>query len=417
MGDIRSAILSDSRWPGADSKAFLGQVVAGHQVDPVRDLPTPLVTIDLDALETNIASMADWVATRGAELAPHGKTTMAPALWRAQMAAGATGITVATEAQARVAVDEGVPFVIIANEVVAPSQLNWLRGVLMSMVDLEIVCWVDSLEGIAAMRRGLETGGRVPPMAVCIEVGPDGGRAGVRNDDELGALADAVRAAPSLRLVGISGFEGAVPDDGGDRIAAVEGFIDRLGAAFSSVGPFETDRPILTAGGSTYFDLVVDRLSAVAASVSGGRLVLRSGAYVLHDDVHYAKVTPAVSRTGPSLISAATLWAHVLSMPEAGLAVLDAGKRDLAFDLGLPVPRSIRHVDGSQSDPEGARVTATNDQHAFVATAGADFRVGDLVELGQSHPCTIVDKWRELPITTCTPHGGLRLEGFLQTRF
>ncbi len=79
-------------------------------------------------MEHNVATMAAWTAERGLLLAPHGKTTMAPALWRQLLDAGAWGITVATGWQAQVARSAGVPRVLLANELVDPVALGWVAG-------------------------------------------------------------------------------------------------------------------------------------------------------------------------------------------------------------------------------------------------------------------------------------------------
>jgi D-serine deaminase-like pyridoxal phosphate-dependent protein len=88
-------------------------------------------------------------------------------------------------------------------------------------------------------------------------------------------------------------------------------------------------------------------------------------------------------------------WARVVSRPEPTLALLDAGKRDLPFDEGLPV---LQRISG-RGALDGARVTALNDQHAFVQlAAGSDLDLGDVVRLGLSHPCTAMDKWQLVPV-------------------
>ena len=64
---------------------------------------TPLVVLDDAAMLANAATMASWCRERGLEIMPHGKTTMAPTLWRRQLDAGALGITLATMGQVRTA--------------------------------------------------------------------------------------------------------------------------------------------------------------------------------------------------------------------------------------------------------------------------------------------------------------------------
>jgi D-serine deaminase-like pyridoxal phosphate-dependent protein len=88
----------------------------------------------------------------------------------------------------------------------------------------------------------------------------------------------------------------------------------------------------------------------------------------------------------------------VLSRPEPDLALALMGKRDLAYDMDLPVPLAV-HDDGGLRDAGGMSVTQLNDQHAFLRLPADDpLAVGDLVACGISHPCTAFDKWRLVPV-------------------
>src|SRR5690606_17276548 len=149
---------------------------------------------------------------------------------------------------------------------------------------------------------------------------------------------------------------------------------------------FESDRPIVTAGGSAHFD----RVAAVLGPLSDrAEVVLRSGSYVVHDHGFYARLTPtARGGDGPSLLPALTARARVLSRPEPGRAILDVGRRDVPFDQDLPLPLGV----------EGARCSQISDQHLFVTGEVASLGVGDVVELGLSHPCTAFDKWKLIPV-------------------
>ena len=107
----------------------------------------------------------------------------------------------------------------------------------------------------------------------------------------------------------------------------------------------------------------------------------------------------AAGQPWPALTPAIELWAQVLSRPEPGLAVLCAGRRDVSFDHALPVPLRVRRRDGQHAGTAGMAVTQLADQHAFLTVpAPAQLGPGDLVCLGISHPCTMFDKWRVLPV-------------------
>jgi D-serine deaminase-like pyridoxal phosphate-dependent protein len=149
---------------------------------------------------------------------------------------------------------------------------------------------------------------------------------------------------------------------------------------------FDVDRPVVTAGGSAYFDRVAAVLGPVA---SEAEVVLRSGSYLIHDHGCYARWTPAArGADGPALRPALSARARVLAVPEPGLAILDGGRRDLPFDQGLPIPLGL----------ERARCSQIGDQHLFLTGDLEHLAVGSVVELGLSHPCTSFDKWRLIPV-------------------
>jgi len=94
----------------------------------------------------------------------------------------------------------------------------------------------------------------------------------------------------------------------------------------------------------------------------------------------------------------------VQSCPEPGLALLSAGRRDLSFDIEMPIPiaRAARGVRVPQPVPPSWKVMALNDQHAHLRWDPADAAqapvVGERVGLGISHPCTTFDKWHWMPV-------------------
>lgn len=368
-------------------------------------IASPIAVIRQAELDGNIAAMQQWCADQDVELAPHGKTTLTPALFRRQLEAGAWGLTVASPAQARIAIAAGAQRVIIANEVTDPAGIRWLAGVVTDRPEVRVCCYVDSLDGVALLDAilapHLQDGGR---LDVLVELGTAGGRTGLRDDDQAAQVARAVVESPHLRLAGVAGYEGVVggqADDAG--VSAVRDFCERLARfanALATAGDVEADgdRPmIVTAGGSVFFDEVVWALRGVEYVVPSV-VVLRSGCYVVHDHGMYQRLTPAArSGEGPSLEGALQVWGRVLSAPEPGRVVVDVGRRDISFDAGLPVVLGCKPRVGGDSRPLAATVVALNDQHAFVDLAdGAEVGVGEWVCFGVSHPCTTFDKWSEL---------------------
>lgn len=363
----------------------------------------PVVTLDAGALEANLRTMAAWCETHGLRLAPHGKTTMAPALFRKQADHGAWAITAANASQLRVYRAFGVSRVLLANQLVDTAALRWLAAELDGDPSFEFSCWVDTVRSVELMTSALS--GAERPVDVIVELGGEGGRTGVRSEADAFAVAEAVRESPALRLVGVGGYEGALAHDSSAESQEIVGaYLRRMRAltiTLAERGFFaDAGQIIVTAGGSAYFD-------QVAAELAGdwGGLdvlpVLRSGAYITHDDGFYRGISPLGEHPradGPPLKPALRAWAQVTSKPEDGLALLTLGKRDASFDEGLPEPQVLRQ-NGKTTDLTGHRVTRMNDQHSFLALpAGSPVEVGDWVGLGLSHPCTVFDKWPLLPV-------------------
>ncbi|MBR7837027.1 alanine racemase [Actinospica durhamensis] len=364
------------------------------------DLGTPALTLDARALDFNLATMAGYCAAAGVELAPHGKTTMAPALWERQIAAGAWGITLANVPQLRVGRAFGVRRLQLANALVDPGGLRWIADELDADPDFSFVSWADSTDTVELMDAVLRAHGARRPLDVLVEVGHPGARTGVRDLDEAVRIAQAVAAAPTLRLAGVAGYEGVVAHEATpgdlDAVAAYLRTLADLHTRLADAGLYDPSAEIIvTAGGSSFFDQVVEVLGPLAGP--GVRVLLRSGAYIVHDDGFYRGISPFSRGVGSSpLISAMHGWVRVLSRPEPELALLDGGKRDLPFDDAMPTPQ---YANGEAGPVAGAVATAVADQHTFLRLDPASsLRVGDVVRLGLSHPCTAMDKWSLIPV-------------------
>ncbi|WP_420809061.1 amino acid deaminase [Amycolatopsis suaedae] len=389
----------------------IGDITAEAPADLFADgFLGPLVVLDGPAMEHNLRTLAGWCADRGVLLAPHGKTTMAPELFARQIEHGSWGITAANAGQLRVYRAFGVSRVLLANELLDPAALRWLGTELDLDPGFEFTCWVDSVAGVALMTEAL--GPRDRPVDVLVELGGAGGRTGVRDVGTAVAVAEAVRDSPALRLAGVAGYEGALAHDSGpESLATIASYLDGLRDLTRDIaarGLFGTDQVIVTAGGSAYFDQVTAALTA-----DWGELavlpVLRSGAYLTHDDGFYRGISPLGEHPRvagvPPLRSALRAWAQVVSKPEPDLALLTMGKRDASFDEGLPTPRLLRRPGAEPVELTGHTVTALNDQHTFLSLApGSPVEVGDWIGFGLSHPCTVFDKWTLLPVVAADGH-------------
>ncbi|MFI6564788.1 amino acid deaminase [Streptomyces sp. NPDC050534] len=360
---------------------------------------TPVLALSAERLEHNLALMETYATRHGLAFAPHGKTSMAPQLFRQQIERGAWGITLAVPHQVRVARRFGVERVFLANELVDAAALRWISAELDADPGFRFVCYVDSVRGVELMDAALQGASR--PLDVVVELGAgEGARTGVRTEAQCAAVADAVAGTRTLRLVGVAGYEGEVPQADPERVHAWLRRLTALAADFDKAGRFAgLDEIVVSAGGSAWFDAVADVFAEIPELSAPVLKLLRSGAYVSHDDGHYREVTPfnRVPEEG-ALEPAFRLWAQVVSRPSPGQAFANAGKRDAAYDLDLPFAQVV-HADGAERPAAGITVTGLSDQHAWLRTGdGADLEVGDWVGMGLSHPCTSFDKWQLIPL-------------------
>ena len=408
MSDGGSRVIDerDKAFPasaiGLSIEGFLGTAPS------IAGFGTPILVLDAAGLDNNLQVMANWVAGRGFELMPHGKTTMAPKLWHRQLRLGATGITVATPWQARVALAVGVRAVMLANECVDPGGLAGVVAALNAHPEQSFCCWADSVEAVDRLDAMLAKATPRAPLGVLVELGVPGGRTGARTIPAAVHVAERIKASPHLNLRGVAGYEGAVGHERSpESLDRIRRYLDDLRGLFQQVRGLVGDaKPIISAGGSAFFDVVGEELRPLADG--SARVVLRSGAYVSHDAGFYESISPLGATRhpdGPHLTAAIWGLARVLSRPEPGLALLDGGKRDFPFDEGLPVAVAASDELGASEHPVAGRVVAMNDQHSFLQVDGDVPPVGAVIRLGLSHPCTAFDKWRLIPVIG--PDGGV----------
>ncbi len=394
------------------------------------DLPFPVAVIHRKALQHNLHWMQTQARGWGVDMAPHGKTTMSPQLFQAQLAAGAWGITFANVTQLRVGVAAGLRRALIANQVVGAQDLSALQGLLRQQPALRVVFLLDSLAQLQAVEAFFSAHQTQHPHAVAfevlLEIGVPAGRTGCRSHDEALALAERAHASAAVRLVGVECYEGLSASGRTEADAqaaqALMARVQAVAAHCDAAGWFGGDEVLLSAGGSAVFDLVAPGLRQQLSRPVRG--LLRSGCYVTHDHGHYKRLVNVVEQRlgcaqNSTLQPALEVWALVQSCPEPGLALLNAGRRDLSFDVALPMPVARAAAGSLQPAPVPAswKVTGLNDQHAHLrwdaADAAAAPQVGERVALGIAHPCTTFDKWQWLALV----EDDYRVSGAVRTFF
>ncbi|WP_411108200.1 amino acid deaminase [Streptomyces sp. c-19] len=365
---------------------------------------TPVLALSAESVEHNLRLLETYAERHGLAFAPHGKTSMAPQLFDRQLEHGAWGITAAVPHQARVYRAHGIARIFLANELVDAAALRWLAAELDADPDFRFLCYVDSVRGVELMDEALRAAGAARPVDVVVELaaGADG-RTGVRTEAECAAVADAVGGVATLRLVGVAGYEGTMPGADAERVREWLHRLVGLAADFDKAGRFDPSigEIVVSAGGSEWFDAVAEVFEETPELSLPVLKLLRSGAYVSHDDGQYRERTPfnRIPEEG-ALRPAFRLWSQVVSRPSAEQAFTNAGKRDAAHDLHLPEAQVVRDArTGEIRAAEGVTVSGLSDQHAWLATAPeADLEVGDWIGMGLSHPCTSFDKWQLIPL-------------------
>jgi D-serine dehydratase len=366
------------------------------------DISLPAAVLYESRVRHNLDWMQEFMRAYQVQLAPHGKTTMSPALFHRQLDGGAWGITLATAPQVNAAYRYGVRRILMANQLIGRANMALIAQLLRDPA-FEFCCLVDDPANIAQLGRYFAEQGRV--LRVLVELGVSGGRTGVRDDAALRRAIDEVARWPqSLALAGVELYEGVLSDE-----SRIRDFLRRAVSTLRGLqadGKLTPEGPaILTGAGSAWFDVVAEEFSGLDI----GRpldIVLRPGCYLSHDVGIYRGAAERIGRENdvargmaPGLLPALQVWAYVQSLPEPGRAIIGMGKRDAAFDAGLPVP--ARHYRPGAplpvQAPSGWEVSAMMDQHAFMRVdAGDDIQVGDMIAFDISHPCLTFDKWKQV---------------------
>ncbi|WP_029043572.1 amino acid deaminase [Cupriavidus sp. WS] len=382
------------------------------------DLSLPAAVLYEERLAHNLAWMRRFMHEYGVQLAPHGKTTMAPKLFARQLEAGAWGITLATAHQTAAAHAHGVRRVLMANQLVGRRNMEIVADLLRDP-GFEFFSLVDSPE--LADQLGAYFSGRGQTLQVLLELGVAGGRTGVRDARQQAAVLAALARWPgALSLAGVEIYEGVLKEE-----ADIRAFLQRTVAVtreLAAAGRFGRSPVILSGAGSAWYDVVAEEFARTEIGAPLD-IVLRPGCYLTHDVGIYRAAQERILASNPvaqkmreGLLPALQLWAYVQSVPEPERAIVGMGKRDAAFDAGMPVPARLYRPGAAapQAAPAHWEVSGMMDQHAYLRIrAGDDIRVGDMIAFDISHPCLTFDKWRHIPVLD----GSLRVTDIVQTFF
>lgn len=378
------------------------------------ELALPVAVLDQRKLTNNIRWMQQFADLAGVQLAPHGKTGMLPALFLQQIAAGAWGMTLATVPQAMVAATYGVKRILLANQLVGLAEMQ--QVVLMQQHSIEFYCLLDSSENLQQLDNFFSSQGRT--LNVLLEIGVASGRSGVRSFAAATELAQQVKQSKAVQLAGVEFYEGVIKAP--DQPFAIRQFVQScisFSLELQQQQLFATPKILLSGAGSAFYDLVATAFATALLPDSFIPLI-RPGCYLFFDLGIYQQAQQDILQRSAlacqvdgQLHNALEVWAYVLSRPEPALAIVGLGKRDMAFDAGLPLvsqhfrPQSVATQPNLQTqhlpttaDPR-MQISKMMDQHALLQLpADCDLAVGDMLSFAGSHPCLTIDKWRYLAV-------------------
>jgi D-serine dehydratase len=356
------------------------------------DFPMPVAVLKRSALDNNLRVMQDYIERAGIKLAPHAKTTLCPELLARQLKHGCWGLSVATMTQFKLCHDLGVERIILANQLVGAPEIAGLAHLWAQTPNNIYYVLIDSIAAAEQISAGFGQVAGAPPARVLIEMGVPNGRCGVRSLAEGLKLARAIRALPHIELHGVEGYEGLFVSDNADHdTEAVSNYL---------AGVLQLYELLLAQ------DLFADPRQIIISC------------YLTHDSGFYRRLLQRIedrSAAGPAprLVPALEVWSRVISRPQPDQAIVILGKRDVSYDIDLPMPRWWFR-EGHHNRPLASNdfvVTRLNDQHAYLGVPpGSDLAVGDLLGFEISHPCTTFDKWSLLLEVEddYTVHSGLK---------
>ncbi|MFU0921759.1 amino acid deaminase [Kluyvera sichuanensis] len=364
------------------------------------DVCLPAAIVKKTALDNNIQWMQRYADARGVSLAPHGKTTMTPWIFSRQQQAGAWAIGVGSAWQASVAAASGIRRVLMVNQLVGKANMALVAKLKTEYPAVDYLCCVDSIDNACALSAFFAAQNQT--LDILLELGVPGGRCGCRTTEQALALAEQIATLPALRLRGLELYEGVL--HGENPQPKVEALLRDAAALACQLEHYVTGEFILTGAGSVWYDVVCNVWLA-EPKPANCRVVIRPGCYITHDAGIYLEAQDAIVARdqtacdlGGDLVSALELVAMVQSVPESCRAIVNFGKRDSAFDAGLPQP--VAHYRAGKTiemATNGIETTGIMDQHAMLKLApGVDVKVGDILVFSTSHPCLTFDKWKAL---------------------
>jgi D-serine deaminase-like pyridoxal phosphate-dependent protein len=318
-----------------------------------RVLDTPALLVDLDALDANIARIADACRRNSINWRPHTKGIKVPQIARKLINAGAIGITCAKLGEAEVMAAHGFADILIANQIVGPQKIARLVAL---RATCDVIVAVDHKDNVTAIAEAAQGAGVI--IRVVIEVNMGMNRAGVEPGEACVALARFIAAQKGVKFAGLMGWEGQTAgianaqDKTAAVSAAVKGIVETANMCRNAGLPVE----IVSCGGTGTYWITAAQPGITEIQAGGG----------VFCDVHYR------NDFGVEHPYALTIMTTITSRPTAARIVCDAGKKTMSSDASMPEPIGVGRVRASRLSAEHGVIE--------LEAPNETLRVGDRVE-------------------------------------
>lgn len=301
------------------------QATLGLHVDHI---DTPALVVDLDAMERNIARMADFARQHRMRWRPHAKLHKSAALALQLQAAGACGACVQKTSEAEALAAGGVRDIYISNQVIGHTKLLRVARLAAQLAAQggRLAIAVDSAEGIERLAQAMAQAGADATIDVLVEIDVGQGRCGVPPGAPAAVLAQAIADQPQLHFAGIQAYHGSAQHLAGahERRDAIAAVVQAAALTRDTIAMAGLAVPLITGAGTG--TLAHEATSGVFGELQAGSFLFM--------DADYARNEPDSAQ--PSFEHALYVKTQVISRTPTH-AVCDAGHKSHAIDSGLPL--------------------------------------------------------------------------------
>lgn len=330
-----------------------------------RELNTPVLVIDRDALDRNIRRMADFAKSKGIALRPHAKTHKSVDIARRQINAGAVGVCCAKLGEAEALAAGGIGSILLTSPVVTGPAIARLIALNSRIDDLMVV--IDNPSNVTTLAAAPSK----KPLKVLIDIDPGLRRTGVTSPAAAIELLKRLRTTNNLVYQGVQMYCGSQQHIASyaERTAAIEERTQYLRSVMAALADHDANPPIVSGSGTG-----THRIDAALGVFTEWQV----GSYVFMDR-QYAECELGGAGDVPSFEYSLFVDTRVISANTPGMATIDAGFKALATDGGPPAI-----VAGA---PPGAQYHFMGDEHGAIVDPSKSHKwnIGDSVRLAVPH--------------------------------